>query len=232
MNQARQKEPGGYASQVRSESDPCNRNVNVLIGVSGENEEYCWVTQSRPRSWWWVSGGLLSRLPKTTATVGFHASFCSHSDHLQMSLWVPKPNSPPFGREDVPAGSGLASGVRNPLSSIPAKPRQRKPNLIQREGYSQARFQRHGLRLCGRPGIRNQRSGPTRRTRPRTPFRYQAGIRKFRGVSLSSAPWECRTPTCLKTRSEHGLLYPNTAGHQHVPSCTTFPSLHVAGIDL
>ena len=108
MNQTRQKGPGGYAPQVRSESDPCNRNVNVLIGVSGVNEEYCWVTQSRPRSWWWVSGGLLSRLPKTTAMDCFHASFCSHSDHLQMSLWVPRPNSPSFGREDVPAGSGLS----------------------------------------------------------------------------------------------------------------------------
>ena len=91
--------------------------------------------------------------------------------------------------------------------------------------------QRHGLRPCDRPEIRNQRSGQTRRTRPRTPFGYEAGIRKFRAVSLSSAPWECRTPTCLKTRSEHGLLYPNTAGHRHIPSCMT-ESLHVAGRDL
>jgi len=73
-----------------------------------------------------------------------------------------------------------------------AEPRQWKPNRIRREGYSRAGPETRPL-FCGRPGIRDQRSGPTRRTRPRTPFGHQAGIRKFRAVSLSSAPWECRT---------------------------------------
>ena len=128
---------------------------------------------------------LLSRLPETTTTdyslvrrSALTQIFCkclfgtgTHS-HFSGS-----------GREDVPAGSGLNTerlAFEIQSSSDPAEPRQRKSNRIRRERYLQAWFQRHGLRLWGRPGIRNQRSGPTRRTRPRTPFRYQAGIRKFR----------------------------------------------------
>ena len=60
------------------------------------------------------------------------------------------------------------------------------------------------------------------------------GIRR---VSGNFVPYRRQLPgnagpfTCLKTRSEHGLLYPNTAGHRHIPSCMT-ESLHVAGRDL
>ena len=60
----------------------------------------------------------------------------------------------------------------------------------------------------------------------------------MRRVSGNFVPYPCRQLpgnaeplTHLKTRSEHGLLYANTAGHRHIPSCMT-ESLHVAGRDL
>ena len=62
------------------------------------------------------------------------------------------------------------------------------------------------------------------------------GIRRVSGNFVAypcrQLPGDAEPFTCLKTRSEHGLLYLNTSGHQHIPSCMTFPSLQVAGIDL
>ena len=57
-------------------------------------------------------------------------------------------------------------------------------------------------------------------------------IREENGWSYRQLPWNAEPLTSLRTwRSEHGLLYPNTTGHQRIPSCTTFPSLHVAGLE-
>lgn len=102
-------------------------------------------------------------------------------------------------------------------SSDPAKPRLRKPNRIRREGYSQARSRDTALRLCGRPGVRNQRSGPTRRTRPRTPSRYQEILCRIPVVSSPGMP----NPL---PASKHGQ---NMAYHLRtpvvVPSCATLP---------
>ena len=66
--------------------------------------------------------------------------------------------------------------------------------------------QRHGLRPCDRPEIRNQRSGQTRRTRPRTPFGYEAGIGKFRAVSQApTQPLDEGDKTNPNWREESGV---------------------------
>jgi len=198
------KKTGGVVGVTRH-----RQNARILVWIRTKQRT------GKIGSVWDSETRLLSRLPELLPrTVSVHRSaltqiICKCLFLYRNSLNLHRIRS--RGRSRRVRAERLTFEIQS--SSDPAEPRQRKPNRIRREGYSQARSRDTAFVCAAGPGFEtNDIVRPDEHV-----LGPPLGMRR---VSEDFVPYHCRQLpgnaepfTRLKTRSEHGLLSPNATGH-------------------